>query len=451
MPTLLLINPTIDKTVLGNMKATSWPPLNLPYIAALTPPHYNIQVIDENIEPFIFRKADVVGITAMTASVHRAYRIAQKYRSLEIPTIMGGIHVSMMPEEALEFCDAVVIGEAESIWPTLLKDLESGRLKKKYKGELLDLDNLPLPRRDILNQSFYSWGSIQTSRGCPMDCTFCSVTAFNGRRFRRRRLNSVLDELTKIPQKKIMITDDNIIGHSLEDRRWTRSFFKKVIDLKLKKIFFVQSSLEIGEDPDLLRMASKAGVKVVFVGMESVNSDSLLSFKKHINLKHFRQKHYDGLIRNIRKAGIAILGSFVLGSDDDTYNVFNATLKFIQSTGIDIIQTTKPTPLPGTQLWDKLLVENRIIDTDFPNAWKEYRLSRLVYEPRKMSRREVYKGFTDLRKVYYSRQQAIKRTLNTLWTTRNLTTTLIAYRINASYRKAFFESEHFRHYGTSGH
>jgi radical SAM superfamily enzyme YgiQ (UPF0313 family) len=449
MPKLLLINPSIKKTVLGNTRATTWPPLNLPYIAALTPPHYDVQVIDENIEPFEFRDADVVGITAMTSSVFRAYQIAQRYRSSGIPTIMGGIHVSMMPDEALEFCDAVVIGEAESVWAKLLEDLDSGRLQRKYRGDWQDLQNLPLPRRDILKNSFYNWGSLQTSRGCPMDCTFCSVTAFNGRRFRRRKINSVIHELKQIPQKKILIADDNIIGHGRKDREWTKTFFKKVIDLRLKKIFFAQSSLQFGEDPELLRLAAAAGVKVVLIGMESVNPASLQAYKKFINLKHFQAKRYTELIGNVRKAGIAVLGAFVMPDDNDTKDVFDATRHFIQSTGIDIIQTTKPTPLPGTQLWDTLMKDNRIIDTDFPRAWQEYRLSRLVYEPKKMSRQEAYEGFTTLRGIYYSWPKTIRRTLNTLWTTRDPITTFIAYRINASYRKAFLESDHYLQYKTT--
>jgi radical SAM superfamily enzyme YgiQ (UPF0313 family) len=446
MPKLLLINPSIDNTVLGNMRATTWPPLNLPYIAALTPPHYEVQVIDENIEPFEFREADVVGITAMTSSVYRAYQIAQRYRERGIPTVMGGIHVSMMPDEALAYVDSVVVGEVESVWTTLLKDLEAGRLRRIYHGNWQNLDDLPLPRRDILKNSFYRWGSIQTSRGCPMNCTFCSVTAFNGRRFRRRRLASVIEELKSIPQRKILIADDNIIGHGPKDLQWAKAFFRRIIEAKLRKIYFAQASLQIGEDPELLRLASRAGLKVVLIGMESVNPQALQSYKKNINLKHFQQQRYAGLIANIRRAGIAVLGAFVLGGDDDTPIVFDTTLKFIQTTGIDIIQTTKPTPLPGTQLWEELLAANRIIDTDFPRAWRDYRLSRLVYEPRNMTREEVYRCFTALRKVYYNRKETLKRTLNTLCTTRDPVTTFIAYRINASYRKAFLESDHYRQY-----
>jgi radical SAM superfamily enzyme YgiQ (UPF0313 family) len=154
-PRLLLINPSNVHKGLGNIRATAFPPLNLPYIAAVTPAHYHIDVVDENIEPFQYRAADIVGITAYTASVYRAYRIAQVYREQGVPTVMGGIHVSMVPEEASRYCDAVVTGEAEAVWPRVLADFESGSLQQSYQGSWVDLKRLPIPRRDLLKNSYY--------------------------------------------------------------------------------------------------------------------------------------------------------------------------------------------------------------------------------------------------------------------------------------------------------
>jgi radical SAM superfamily enzyme YgiQ (UPF0313 family) len=446
MPRLLLINPSNTQKVLGNIRATAFPPLNLPYLAAVTPGHYQIEVLDENIEPFEFRKADIVGITAYTASVFRAYQIATIYRKKGIPTVMGGIHVSMMPEEATNYCDSVVIGEAESIWPKVLEDFEAGKLQKQYQGTWANLENLPFPRRDILRNPYYQWGSIQTSRGCPMNCTFCSVTAFNGRRFRRRPLDAVIEELEQIPQKKIMITDDNIIGHGKSDLEWTRSFFLRILEKGIKKVFFAQSSILFGEDPEFVRLASRAGLKIVFVGMESVNPNTLKSFGKTINLNKLNQNKYKEFIKRIRKAGIALLGAFVLGSDEDDHSVFHSTLTFIKSSHIDVLQTTKPTPLPGTQLWEAMQKGNRILNQDFPEAWKDYRFSTLLFNPNKMSIEEVYMGFTYLRKIYYGFWETIKRTFYTLIDTKSLIATIIAYKFNNSYRKAFRISEHYRQY-----
>lgn len=446
MPRLLLINPSNKQKGLGNIKATAWPPLNLPYIAALTPDHYDITVLDENIEEFSGRPADLVGITAYTSSVSRGYQIAQFYKSKSIPVVMGGIHVSMMPDEALGYCDSVVIGEAESVWGQLIQDFEAGCLKPKYHGQWQGLAQLPIPRRDLLKNSHYRWGSIQTSRGCPMNCDFCSVTAFNGNRFRRRPVNDVIEELKTIPQRFVLLVDDNIVGYGRKDAQWTRQFFSEIIRRRIKKIFFAQVSLNFGEDPALAKLAQRAGLRVVLVGMESINPRTLKSFNKQLNLKRFEEDRYHKLIQTIRRSGIAFLGAFMLGSDEDTRDLFPATLEFINQTGIDILQLTKPTPLPGTRFWDELSRDRRILNGHFPGDWDEYRLTKLVYEPKCMSREEVYKGFTRLRAAYYSRLETMRRTLKTLVDTRSVTATFLAYKFNASYRKAFFQSEHFQRY-----
>jgi len=450
MPQLLLINPSNVHKGLGNIRSTSWPPLNLPFLAALTPDHYEIEVIDENIEPFKFQKADIVGITSYTSSVSRGYEIAQMYREQGIPTVMGGIHVSMMPEEALNYCDTVVVGEAEGVWPKVLEDFEAGTMKRRYQGSWPDLAHLPIPRRDILQNDYYTWGSIQTSRGCPMNCAFCSVTAFNGRRFRRRPHEAVIDELEQIPQKKVMITDDNLIGYSREDKDWARLFFARIIDKGIKKIFFAQASIQFGEDPELIQIAARGGLKILFIGLESVNPASLKSYQKGVNLQRLQQDKYHELISRIRSAGIAVIGAFVLGCDDDDLSIFHSTLAFIESSGMDVLQITKPTPLPGTQLWNDLLNEGRILNLDFPKAWADYRLTKMVYKPAKMSVEDVYEGFTYIRIIYYGFWQTLKRTLSTLLTTKNLVTTILAYKFNASYRRAFINSEHRRIYNHPG-
>lgn len=446
MPKLLLINPTNSQRALGNIKSTAWPPLNLPYLAAVTPKHYQIGVIDENIEPFAFQEADIVGITAYTATVTRAYDIARIYREKGIPTVMGGIHVSMMPDEALRYCDTVVIGEAEGVWPEVLEDFESGNLKNRYNGNRLSLEKLPIPRRDILKNNYYRWGSLQTSRGCPMNCSFCSVTAFNGRQFRRRPLDDVIEELKQIPQKRILLTDDNIIGYSQEDFRWLYSFFSKILENNIKKTFLAQASILFGENPELVRLAARAGLRIVFVGLESINPKTLRAYGKTINLDRLRQNQIKDYINRIRRAGIVFLGAFVLGSDEDDVSVFPATLKFIQSAHIDVLQISKPTPLPGTQLWEALYKSNRIIDQNFPETWNNYRLSRMLYQPARMTIEEVYEGFAYIKKTYYSLWETIKRTFSTLITIRSLVATVIAYKMNTSYRIAFRKSELYKIY-----
>ncbi len=446
MQRLLLINPADTRKGLGNIRSTAFPPLNLPYIAALTPDNYQIEVIDENIEPFEFKKADIVGITAYTASVNRAYEISQIYKKQGIPTVMGGIHVSMVPDEAEKYCSSVVIGEAESIWPKVLKDFEAGCLKKRYIGKQTDLKNLPVPRRDILKNAYYKSGSIQTSRGCPMDCLFCSVTAFNGRRFRRRPVEAVISELEKIPQKRILITDDNLIGYGKEDLQWARDFFLRIIEKRIKKNFIAQASLQIGEDVEFLRLAYKAGLKMVFIGMESINSKTIKSYGKNINLKRLQEDKYITLIRNIRKARILVLGAFIVGGDDEDITVFDNTLEFIKSSHIDILQVSKLTPLPGTRLYETMNKENRILNQNYPDDWKDYRFTRILYEPAKMSVEDIYEGYGYLKRNYFRPWESFKRTFNTLLTTKSIISTLIAYQLNKSYHKAFRDSDNYHYY-----
>lgn len=450
MPRLVLINPASKRFGLGNIRSTAWPPLNLPYLAALTPDRFEVEIIDENIEPFRFRPADIVGITAYSSAVNRGYEIAQIYRKQGIPTVMGGIHVSMMPEEAMNYCDAIVVGEAEHIWSDVLKDFEAGELKRQYQGRWADLENLPLPRRDLLQNDYYIWGSIQTSRGCPMNCSFCSVTAFNGGRFRRRRLEDVITELEQIPQKNVMITDDNLIGYSKADRQWAKNFFSQIIEKRIKKNFLVQSSIQFGEDLELIQLASRGGLRVLFIGLESINPDSLKSYQKGVNLARLQQHQYHQSISRIRSEGIAVFGAFVMGSDDDDISIFDTTLNFIESAHLDVLQLTKPTPLPGTKLWRTLSSEGRIIDQNFPKAWEEYRLTKMVFTPAKMSIEDVYEGFTYMRNIYYGFWKTLKRTLNTLWATKNLTSSILAFKFDLSYRKAFKESEHYRRYNRPG-
>jgi radical SAM superfamily enzyme YgiQ (UPF0313 family) len=450
MPRLLLINPSHGHKHLGTTSATTWPPLHLPYLAAVTPRHYQIEVIDENIEPFQPRKADIVGITAYTPSVYRAYQIAEVYQKKRTPIIMGGIHVSMMPDEAMRYCDSVVIGEAENIWPKVLEDFEAGKLQKQYTGTWADMESLPIPRRDILQNPYYRWGSFQTSRGCPMNCSFCSVTAFNGRRFRRRNLDSVIEELEQIPQKWISMNDDNIIGYGKKDKEWILSFFSRILQKGIKKCFFAQASILFGEDRELIRLAARAGLKVVFSGIESINPKTLQSYQKNINLESLQQGRYKELISNIRKEGIVFFGGFVIGSDDDDRSVFHPTLEFIKSSRIDILQTSKLTPLPGTPLWKSLQKQGRILTKNYPKDWDEFRFSRLVFKPVKMPIEEAYEGFVYLRKMYYSFWETIKRTFYTMIATKSISSVIIALKFNYAYWKPYRNSVHYRLYNKPG-
>ena len=200
------------KNRLSHSLSSRFQPLGLGILAALTPKGWDVKISDENFDEFSYEQADLVGITAYTPTANRAYEIAQKYKQKGIPVILGGIHASTCHEEAARKSDCIVIGEAESVWKQVISDFEAGQLKKIYHGQRLDLDKIPRPRRDLFHPK-YPFASVQTSRGCPMDCDFCSVSVFNGKTYRQRPVEDVLDELEEIPQSNIIFVDDNIIGH----------------------------------------------------------------------------------------------------------------------------------------------------------------------------------------------------------------------------------------------
>ena len=445
---LVLINPLSKKSGIGGSKNSNFPPLSLSFIAAVTPSNYSITIIDENMKTCTYPDADLVGITGYTSAINRGYQIASKYRGKGVPVVMGGIHVSMLPDEALRYCDCVVTGEAESIWPTVLKDFENGALKPVYEGFFADITSLPLPRRDLLAPN-YTWGTLQTSRGCPMACNFCSVSAFNGRQFRRRLMDDVISELQQIKQRFIFLIDDNILGFNKDDRNWLFDFFEKVQKLKPKKYFLAQSSIKIGEDPDLLRLANKAGVKTLFVGMESIEGQALESFNKILNASMLKKNKYYELIKTIRDCGIGILGAFILGSDTDSIRSFKATYKFILKSGIDVVQLTKPTPLPGTEFYEMLDSDNRIIDKNYPAAWDDYRFTRMLFKPRNLDISDVYEGFAWFKLNFYSWPVKIRRYLRTLFDTKDIMTMIMVYRLSNAYEVAFRSSEIFDDYDMS--
>ena len=435
---LLLISPVYAPYGLGKDRGSKMPPLPLAYLAACTPEHFDIHIIDEFIDPMTYEQADIVGITAYTSHIVRAYEIAQHYRSSGTPVVMGGIHASMMPEEALNYCDTVVVGEAEDLWPQVLEDFENGRLKSIYKGPTPDINTIPAPRRDLFAGKPYSWGNIQTSRGCPMDCSFCSVSRFNGRKFRRRPIEAVIDELMQIESKYLFFVDDNILGYG--NKEWLYDFFNRVIQKKIKKYLFAQTSIEFGEDKNLIRLAYIAGMRLVFVGMESINYNSLKAYNKNLNAGYIKENRYLELINNIRTGGIAFMGAFLMGGDQDNVEDFKATFDFLNKSRIDVLQMTKPTPLPGTQFFHKLDQEGRIINNNYPQDWKDYRFTRMVYKPENMTIQEVYNGFHWLKKEFYRLPVKTRRHFRTLIDTKSLSTTLVSYIMNRSYENHFRDS-----------
>ena len=432
-PKLLLINPVNPVRIgLTVNKGSRFPPISLGIVAALTPNHWQVALIDENWEPFQFQEADLVGITAFTAAANRAYEIAAIYRQRGIPVVLGGIHASMCRDEALRYVDTVVIGEAESVWPQVIADFEAGKLQSLYQGTPGTLENAAWPRRDLFS-SDYVFASVQTSRGCPMDCEFCSVTAFNGRRYRRRPAEEVLAELATIPQKMLFFVDDNIIGYGQKSREQALALFKGMAARKLEKHWFCQASLNFADDEEVLHWAGKAGCKMVFLGLEAEEVDALTEVNKKLNLK-VGVDAYTAAFRRIQRAGIAVLGAFIFGMDNDTPERLQRRARYMMGPGIDVMQTTVLTPLPGTRLFERYRQEERLLYSDFPKDWDHYDMTEVTHWPGKMTPEELARLNNYLNKQMYAKRVLARKALQTLWHTKNITAATFAWHSNFSYR-----------------
>ncbi len=392
-----------------------------------------MEVIDENFDVFSFRDADLVGITAFTSAANRAYEIAAIYREKNIPVVMGGIHASMCSEEASQFVDAVVVGEVESVWDEVIADALAGNLKSIYKGLWSGLEQLKKPRRDIYSEQ-YLFASVQTSRGCPMDCDFCSVSTFNGLRYRRRPPSDVLDELETIPQKLIFFVDDNIIGYGKRSRRSALELFKGMVDRGINKHWFCQASINVADDEEVLHWAAKSGCRMIFLGIEAEDVDALSEINKKLNIKRGASDAYEQIFERIHNAGIAVLGAFIFGMDQDTPEKLFKRAQYMIDSDIDVMQATALTPLPGTRLFARLEEEDRLLYTNFPKDWDRYDLTEVVYRPRQMTAEQLSKIMRECLRKIYARPALKAKARQTLKFTGRWDATEFAYQSNQNYR-----------------
>jgi len=415
------------------------PPLALGIIAAMTPPHWEVEILDENFVDFSYRPADLVGITAMTASVNRAYELAGIYREKGIPAVIGGIHVSMLPEEAARYVPSVVTGEAESVWKQLIADFEQGKLRKRYDGKLLPMDHAPLPRRDLFHPG-YTYANIQTTRGCPMKCDFCSVHTFNGSHYRERPVDEVLDELETIPHDRIYFVDDNIIGYSKKSKERAKRLFKGMIERGIKKDWYCQASLNVADDEEVLKYMAESGCHMILIGIESEKVHQLEEAKKVLNLR-MGIDSYNEVFDKIHKYGISVLGALIYGLDSDTeQDLFDRT-QFAIGSRMDAMQATIVTPLPGTGLFERLQRENRLLFTNFPGDWERYHFMEVIHKPLTMSPEAMMNAMWKNWKIMYDHKVIQKKMLETLKATRSKKAAAWSYLSNVERHNVVFGSQ----------
>lgn len=376
------------------------PPLALATVAAATPKHVEVEIIDEALEPINYNcDTDLVGITALTRFAPHAYDIADRFRKRGVKVVMGGMHPSALPSEAVKHCDSVVIGEAEGIWAQLVKDFEKKRLKKYYKNKgFVDLSTIGRPRRDLYKKERYLFTHfIQTTRGCPFNCGFCSVTKFFGRTYRTRPVASVIKEIREMKTKFVGFSDDNIFGN----RIYARKLFSA---LKYEGVVWLsQASLNITDDPKLLHLAARSGCKGLFIGLESADYESLTQMNKGF----LKPQKFKDAIKHLHDEGISVLGAFVLGNDNEDQSIFARTLEFAKKIKIDLAQFAVLTPYPGTAIYNRLIRENRIFNFD----WTKYDAGNAVYRPLKMTAEKLKQEVDKLWRDFYRLDEVIMRIL----------------------------------------
>jgi len=379
--------------------------LGLLVIAALTPPEYKIDVIDENFDPIPWKtRYDLIGITANTSQATRAYEIADEFRKRGNTVVIGGIHATILADEAKEHADSVVVGEAESTWPVLLEDLKHNKVKPFYKQQgPIHLRLSPIPRYDLLKPENYSIIWVQTTRGCPHDCEFCAASRVYGRKYRRKSVRQIIRELEVVKRiwdrPQVSFADDNMFVH----RNHSTVLLDRLKELDIK--YFAQSDISIAEDKEFLRLLKDSGCNILFIGLETLSREGL----RQINNNKWKARYlenYERYIERIQTVGIGVMGAFVIGLDTDTVSTFNEIAEFVIRNNLYAMQLTILTPLPGSRLRERLLAENRITNL---NDWARYTCNDINIIPRNMTPEQLQAGFFSIHRRVYSDEACTRR------------------------------------------
>ena len=407
-PTMHLILPRADFNGLHHVLAHRFVPLSLMTVGVLAErAGWDVVIVDENVEDLPDERPDLVGITVWTLFAPRAYRIADSYRRRGVPVVLGGVHASMLPGEALRHADAVVVGEAEAVMDRVLADALDDSLSGIYRGDWQEMEAAPtFADMGHLYDRFPPWRywpqySVQTTRGCRFNCDYCSVIRINGRGARHHDPLAVVEQVRTRTHKNhltagLFFTDDDF-GSDLE---YTVDLLEAMVAADLNVAWVAQSSIGIARHPELLALARQAGCSVLFLGLESITRESLLEANKKN-----RPSEYGELIGRIHDEGIAVEGAFIFGFDHDGPDVFAETVEFADEVGVDLTLLNILTPAPGTATFARLWDAGRITDFD----WSHYTGYQAVFEPALMSRAELEAGLRDAYRDFYSRRRRTRR------------------------------------------
>lgn len=400
-------------------KSLRYQPLTLTTLAALIPEELTVTVelIDEGIQDIPdCMDADLIGMTVITGTSKRAYELSALYRQQGIPVVLGGPHVTLMPEEASQHADAVCVGYAEETWPQLLRDFARGEMKRTYyQSPTMSFENMPFPKRELLDKRYFLTQAVfEATRSCAHDCEFCVAPAAWGRKQYQKPIDWVIEDIRRVGEKKIIFIDLNLIS----DKHYAKALFQALIPLNVQ--WFGLSTVLIGHDDELMTLMARSGCKGLLLGLETVSEESLQDAKKQFNAS----VGYKKLISDLHDLGISIQGCFVFGLDHDTPDVFDATVEFAVDAGIDLPRFSVLSPFPGTPLYQRLDAEGRILTRD----WELYDGQHVVFQPKNMTAKQLVEGHEKAWKQIYSWTAMAKR----LWNARNFQP--LAISANIGYR-----------------
>ena len=397
--TLLLItssSPEIQKV--RRPRVLNFQQITMPYLAAFVPQHWTVVHTDEVVTPVDFgMRVDLVAITFHTPSAPHAYSTADQFRRRGTPVVLGGPHVSLMPEEAQSHADVIFVGEAESHWPQFLREFEAGRHRLRYGStEPPTLEDAPMARKDLFHRHDHTSGVLFATRGCPHQCDFCTLAVMYQSTVRQRPVETVAAEYGSFPGKVIILWDDNIAS----DIAYAKTLFRALAPHR--KWWSSQASIHAAQDDEFLELAARSGCKQLFVGLESISQASLDEVHKRFN----RVSDYARAIERIHSHGIAVQAGMVFGFDSDGPAIFRETLDFLEAAGVQNATFNILTPFPGTRLYQRFEAEDRILTRD----WAKYNgRADVVFRPKLMSPEELLAGHEYANGRFYSWRSVCKR------------------------------------------
>jgi radical SAM superfamily enzyme YgiQ (UPF0313 family) len=387
----------------------SLPSLALLTLAGLTPPDVAVEYLevpDLSQVDGLPGEFDVVAIASYTAQIKDAYELADRYRSAGTKVILGGLHVSALPDEARPHADSVVLGEAEAIWPQVVHDLQRGMVRPGYdaRGESFDLARAPMPRFDLLDVDRYNRLTVQTQRGCPLSCEFCASSIRIAPKFKVKPVERVIAEIRRIKEMWrdpfIEFADDNTFASKAHGKRLLREVAKEHLR------WFTETDISVADDDELLTLLQQSGCKQILVGLEAPGRTALEGIEAKSNWKANRVDTYVEAIGKIQRAGITVNGCFILGLDTQDGDSFAEVAAFVRESGLYEVQVTIQTPFPGTPLYRRLKEEGRLLSDD---PWERCTLFDVTFRPHRMSVEELEKGFRSLVRELYAVEATHRR------------------------------------------